>query len=132
MVNKNDLSVIYTESMQNHSEGHALYKPVSALKLRPAVLGYFDRDGDWQTVLDLADQNALRLGNWLKLELTVGERETGSTIWGPKCSEHVRDINASIRAMAKYVFTAFLRTVCVSFVQVYMLNPLLSSSLAFS
>ena len=88
--------------MQPHREGHAIYRPVSVAKLRPAVLGYFDRDGDWKAVVDLANPNALRLGNWSPLEGNADlETDTGETIWGPKYSESVRDVNAGIKAAAK-------------------------------
>lgn len=101
MAGKDSLDSIYTTLMQKHPEGHALYNPVSATKLRPAILGYFDRNGDWKAVVDLADQNALRLGNWSELEMAAVETDTGDTTWGPKYSENVRDINAGIKAAAE-------------------------------
>ena len=49
-------------------------------------------------MVDLADQNALRLGNWSELEMAAVETDTGDTTWGPKCSKNVQDINAGIKA----------------------------------
>jgi hypothetical protein len=95
------LDVVYSEQMNNHPEGHALYKPVSATKLRPSICGYFDRNGDWQKVVDLTDRNALRLGNWMPFEGGKVETDSGQTYWGPKHSEYVKDINACITANSK-------------------------------
>ncbi|PMD37970.1 hypothetical protein L207DRAFT_462431 [Hyaloscypha variabilis F] len=90
------LDVIYAEQMRNNPEGHALYKSVSATKLRPAVCGYFDRNGDWQAVVDLADPNALRLGGWTAIDGMMVETDPGETYWGPKQSEDVQDIGGKI------------------------------------
>jgi hypothetical protein len=50
--------VRFLNCFPNNPEGHALYLPVSGNDLKPGACGYFDQDGNWQTIAHLTDTNA--------------------------------------------------------------------------
>ena len=49
------LDKVFAEVLVNRPFGHAVYKHVSAQKMRPGACGYFDRNGDWSTIVHLSD-----------------------------------------------------------------------------
>ena len=42
---------IYAQLLKWHNKGHALWEPVRSDRIRPGSVGYFDRKGRWETVL---------------------------------------------------------------------------------
>ncbi|KAG0645025.1 hypothetical protein D0Z07_9198 [Hyphodiscus hymeniophilus] len=50
-----DLHKQYAKCMKKRSEGHAMYRNVSAATLKPGTCGYFDNDGDWQVIIQTTD-----------------------------------------------------------------------------
>lgn len=54
-----DMHRQYAKCMKTRSEGHALYRNVSAAILKPGTCGYFDNDGDWQVIVQTADAEEL-------------------------------------------------------------------------
>jgi hypothetical protein len=62
--NKDRDDVVYHKCFENASEGHALYKPFSALELKPGICGYFNHSGDWRTIQDLTDRDTVVRNGW--------------------------------------------------------------------
>lgn len=79
----------YAAALAHHSEGHALYHPVSASILQPGSVGYFDFDGDWQPIVILTDSNALRSGSWYAPEGDISVTLNSGISWGAKTSNRV-------------------------------------------
>src|SRR5204862_760323 len=99
MSNRKRLDVLYSEQLQNHPEGHALYKKFSAAKIRPGICGYFDSDGDWKQILDMTNRWILADDGWTELEEEVAvEVDSGWVEWGPKHSEHVKGVDVGLHA----------------------------------
>ena len=81
----------YAKCMKNRSEGHALYRNVSAKKLKPGACGYFDRQGDWQEIVQTDDPAALKEHSLSPLEGVRIFTDDGSEFWkGPIVSDGVK------------------------------------------
>ncbi|PYI02627.1 hypothetical protein BO78DRAFT_351287, partial [Aspergillus sclerotiicarbonarius CBS 121057] len=90
------LDRMYAHLLQDHPYGWALYKKVTADKIFPGACGYFDSDGDWQTLVNLMDPTSLSRQNLTALEKDEEGGEESSTCepeiltWGPKQSGSIR------------------------------------------
>ncbi|KAL7931986.1 hypothetical protein V8C35DRAFT_323246 [Trichoderma chlorosporum] len=77
--------------MSDHPYGWSLYKKVTARDLHPGSCGYFDSEGDWNTIVDLLDPQSLTAQGWTiaddELHNTEGPK---SATWGPKISNSIR------------------------------------------
>ena len=80
--------------MDFHDYGKALYQ-VTSDEVAPGKVGYFDRKGNWNLVVDLDDRDDLRnmnlsgvtIGDGLRME----DRITSNIIFGPKYSRTVKE-----------------------------------------
>jgi hypothetical protein len=96
------LDKVYAELLGNHPEGHAIYKLVTTAQIKPGACGYFDSEGDWNSIIQLSDAEALNRGEWtqLKEELKI-DTDPGADHWGPKCSQDVSGVQLGLKADAK-------------------------------
>ena len=91
MAPKDRWDVVYERCFQNQPEGYALYQRVPTTKLKPAMCGYFDSDGDWQTLADLTDPIQLeKLGYTRPIGIAVDTNEEGEG-WPLRYSEGVKE-----------------------------------------
>jgi hypothetical protein len=93
--------VLYLECFKNNSEGHGLYKPVSATKLKPGVCGYFDHSGDWQSIVDLTDAVAVKKEGWKPASSILVSPDPGEDIWGAVLSESMVKFGIKVDVNAK-------------------------------
>jgi hypothetical protein len=80
---------IYTEALKDQQEGIAVYVKLLANDVKPGTVGYVDSNGNWTTILQLTDRQALKDNGFD--ELAVAEKEEGGkTYWRtPKTSENI-------------------------------------------
>lgn len=79
----------YAKSFKTAKEGHAVYANVSGDKMKPGACGYFDYQGDWVTIVQTSDPEALKnagLGPPTGIEY---ETDPGSRSFGPRWSHKV-------------------------------------------
>ncbi|KAJ6082737.1 hypothetical protein N7499_007611 [Penicillium canescens] len=50
------LDIEYADQMRSHPYGTALYNPQPHNIFHPGMVGYFDRDGNWNPIIDLSKQ----------------------------------------------------------------------------
>ncbi|KAJ5552383.1 hypothetical protein N7494_001761 [Penicillium frequentans] len=96
-----DLHKQYAKCMIKRSEGHALYRNVSAEKLKPGTCGYFDNDGDWQVILQTTNAEELQKHGLSPLGEVRTFTDDGEEYWsGPITSEGVKGerVNLEIQA----------------------------------
>jgi hypothetical protein len=89
------LDQIYSEQLDSHPEGHALYKKLSTLEIKPGSCGFFDHDGDWNPILQLSDENELKAGGWTLLNGVRIIQDAGIR-WRAKTSKGTTGIRAGI------------------------------------
>ena len=51
---------LYAEGLRYSQEGHALWPKVLSNDMKPGACGYFNGDGDWITVVQLTDLEAVQ------------------------------------------------------------------------
>src|SRR5438876_1023516 len=99
--NKRRFDREYAQLMINHPWGWALYKPTSSIDLKPGACGFFDAQGDWQTIVHLTDKAAVEGQKWepvqSETQLKV-ETDKGTIKWRPKKSETVTVINMDLKS----------------------------------
>ena len=80
--------------MDFHDYGKALYQ-VTSDDVTPGKVGYFDRKGNWNLVVDLDDKDDLRKMNLSEVTIEDGLRMedtiTSNIIFGPKYSRTVKE-----------------------------------------
>ena len=80
--------------MDFHDYGKALYQ-VTSDEVTPGKVGYFDRKGNWNLVVDLNDEADLRKMNLSGVTIEDGLRMedtiTPDIIFGPKYSKSVKE-----------------------------------------
>jgi hypothetical protein len=59
-MSENSTDRIYTEALRNNYQGHALYPDIATTGLKPGSLGYFDVDGKWTLLCQLADNESVQ------------------------------------------------------------------------
>ncbi|KAL8792054.1 MAG: hypothetical protein Q9195_005395 [Heterodermia aff. obscurata] len=94
MADKVNLSSLYTRLMDFHDYGKALYQ-VTSDEVSPGKVGYFDKKGNWNLVVDLDDQEDLRKMQFSEVEISddlrMEDTTTPNIIFGPKYSRTVRE-----------------------------------------
>ena len=80
--------------MDFHDYGKALYQ-VTSDEVTPGKVGYFDRKGNWNLVVDLDDEDDLRKMNLSGVTIEEGlrmdDRITSNIPFGPKYSKTVKE-----------------------------------------
>ena len=80
--------------MDHHDYGKALYQ-VTSDEVAPGKVGYFDKKGNWNIVVDLNDEADLRRMQLSKVTMVDGLRVEDTTtdgiIFGPKSSSTVKE-----------------------------------------
>lgn len=80
--------------MDFHDYGKALYQ-VTSDEITPGKVGYFDRKGNWNLVVDLDDEDDLRKMKYSGVTVDDGLRmddtTTSDIIFGPKYSWTVKE-----------------------------------------
>jgi hypothetical protein len=80
--------------MDFHDYGKALYQ-VTSDEVAPGKVGYFDKKGNWNLVVDLDDEEDLRKMRLSKVTVEDGLRMedtiTSDIIFGPKYSKTVKE-----------------------------------------
>lgn len=91
MSGKSRLDRVYAQLMSDHPYGWGLYKKVTTRDLHPGSCGYFDSEGDWNTIIDLSDPQNLTTQGWTTPDDQLQDSEgPKSAIWGPKTSSSIR------------------------------------------
>jgi hypothetical protein len=104
--------VVFQEAFKNKPEGHALYTYVKSSKLRPGSCGYFDVNGVWRSIAQLADDNmgtpppefTTLTPPAARLALDPDPR---SETWHLMASEGVKEFNPTLQAGVKLVPSYF-------------------------
>lgn len=95
--------------MTDHPYGWGLYKKVTTRDLHPGSCGYFDPEGDWNTITDLSDPQSLTTQGWTTPDDQLHDPEgPKSAIWGPKTSNSIRSRRIGGAAEATSVITLLL------------------------
>lgn len=81
--------VVFQNQFRNFPEGHALYLPVPSAAMKPGTCGYFDHNGDWQTIVQLTDSGALEHGGWTAAKGIDVNPNRVRECWGAMASENV-------------------------------------------
>lgn len=98
---------IYWRCLKHKKDGHAIYATLDAAEFKPGVCGYFDRDGDWKLIVDLAiGPEKLREKGYTALRddqhLSFKDPNNGAQeAWGARISQNVKRIEAAVDAGAK-------------------------------
>lgn len=104
--------VVFEELFENNPEGHALYKPFASSELSPGVCGYFDHDGDWQTIGNLRDPAALEADGWTEATGIEMKPDLVDEYWGAMVSNSVEkfypsvDVNVTCVNLRSDLYTA--------------------------
>ncbi|KAL7799321.1 hypothetical protein V8C43DRAFT_313363 [Trichoderma afarasin] len=102
--------------MSDHPYGWALYKKVTTRDIHPGSCGYFDSEGDWNTITDLSSPQDLVSQGWaIPDEEIYDSNGPGSTIWGPKSSNSVQARCIGGTAIANETVTSLRTSITVSF-----------------
>ncbi len=99
------LDELYAELLKDHPEGHALYKKCSGRDVKPGSCGYFDADGDWNSIVELHGKNhdALAANGWTDLKGVTVSEDPGFVRWGPKTSRNVHGVQVKVELGVKFV-----------------------------
>ncbi|KAK5999137.1 hypothetical protein PT974_01526 [Cladobotryum mycophilum] len=102
MTDKSRLDRVYAQLMRHHPYGWALYKKVTKREIFPGSCGYFDPEGDWQTIVDLTGPSHNLVGQGWKVpcDKIHSTRSPESTTWGPKNSGSIesRSVGGTVGA----------------------------------
>jgi hypothetical protein len=84
------MHIRYAKAFSNLSLGRGLYRPCPKTALHLGLLGYFDRQGDWHTLVDVMDLTSapadLKL---VSLDTIPGVSPVAVSQWDPICSRNV-------------------------------------------
>ncbi|KAF5227976.1 hypothetical protein FAUST_11408 [Fusarium austroamericanum] len=84
------LDRVYARLLCDHPYGWALYKKVTSQTLRPGTFGYFDTEGDWNSLIDITNDDSLAQEGLKPPNHPITRSETPDTFtWGPKSSVSV-------------------------------------------
>jgi hypothetical protein len=94
----------YYQDMLHHG-AHALYYPPLSSKFKPGSCGYFDADGEWNSIVeDLSDSAAVTALGFKSPSVGLQPKPVDSNIrWGPKRSFDVVGKKLSLSEGAVYV-----------------------------
>ncbi|KAF3072002.1 hypothetical protein CFAM422_005759 [Trichoderma lentiforme] len=116
MPGKSRLDRVYAQLMSDHPYGWALYKQVTTRDIHPGSCGYFDSEGDWNTITDLSSPQDLISQGWaIPDEGIYDNNGPGSTTWGPKSSNSIRTRCIGGTARATETATSLKTSITVSF-----------------
>ena len=97
---------VYAEALKHVRDGHAVFPALATSILMPGICGYFDRNGDWQTIVNLASSKEIENNKFTKIPaFTVSDPTAISTTetYGVKLSQNLRAVNVDGRGLAQYV-----------------------------
>lgn len=77
---------VYPSLMKDLSQGFALYKPWESKWLKPGMCGFFDAEGDWNTIVDITQISGTG-GEYSPLEGSLNSQAAGTEDWAPVCSQ---------------------------------------------
>lgn len=86
------MHIRYAKAFSTLSRGRALYHPCPKSTLHLGLLGYFDRQGDWHTIVDITNMDLSSAPADLKLtSLAAVPAVTPVAVsqWDPICSRSV-------------------------------------------
>jgi hypothetical protein len=102
MSSKENWAKDYVECFRGQPEGWAIYQPIKSTALKPGMCGYFDVDGIWQTIVDLANADDVKSKNLPPVhDVTFSGGNLATTKhWGLRTSRDVeqKDISADVIA----------------------------------
>lgn len=97
-MSENSTDRIYTEALRNNYQGHALYPDIATTDLKPGSLGYFDADGKWALLCQLADNESVKNRGCEPLTSNFKVEENSIILgWCPIHSKHVNGTNISLK-----------------------------------
>lgn len=102
-----NLANLYAEKMYIHAFGHACYHKMTSNDVQPGVVGYFNIDGKWITIVKLADlqPSASTPADEVTLKFSKLDHDFKpapdlSMVWGAMISEGTKkvvvDVNGSV------------------------------------
>jgi hypothetical protein len=99
------MHIRYAKAFSDLSLGRALYHPCPKSTLHLGLLGYFDHQGDWHTIVNLINMDLSSAPPNLKLT-TLGQIPSTSSLsksqWDPICSRSVEYEKLEHSAKAGY------------------------------
>lgn len=96
------LFIRYAEEFNKLSLGHGLLHPCPASRLHPGVVGYYDDDGDWKTILDLSTLKKEDGSKYTAIENLPPPPSEPPARWEMKCSSDVTQTHVKTDAGAGY------------------------------
>jgi len=105
MPSKEDWANDYAECFSGEREGWAVYPPIKSTALKPGMCGYFDVDGIWQTIVDLADPDDVKnkkLPPVCDVTFSSGNLAESKS-WGLRMSRDVKQEDITADVKLKYV-----------------------------
>jgi hypothetical protein len=95
---------VYANALKHVQDGHAVFPALATTILKPGICGYFDRHGDWQTIVNLADSKDVEEKQFTKIQtFTVSDPRAESTTekYGAILSENLRAVAVDGKAHAQ-------------------------------
>ncbi|KAL6832825.1 hypothetical protein V8C40DRAFT_236106 [Trichoderma camerunense] len=116
MSGKSRLDRVYAQLMSDHPYGWGLYKKVTTRDIHPGSCGYFDSEGDWNTITDLSSPQDLTSQGWTIPDDGIYDNNSpGLTTWGPKSSNSIQARCIGGTARATGTVTSLRTSMTVSF-----------------
>jgi len=94
------LFIRYAGAFDKLSLGHGILHPCPASRLHPGVVGYYDDDGDWKTIVDLSTLTKDTAGKYTAIENLPALPSDPPTRWEMKCSSDVTQTHVKTDADA--------------------------------
>jgi hypothetical protein len=103
------MHIQYAKAFENHSLGYALLHPCPIERLHPGVCGYFDKEGDWRTIVDIPqikDEKDQPLGDlkFSSIDSIPPLPAPNFVRWEPKCSYDVTINKGHADTSAGYIY----------------------------
>ena len=97
------LFIRYAEAFDKLALGHPILHPCSTVRLHPGVVGYYDDDGDWKTIVDLPNMTKEEQGKYTRIKDFPLLPSSPPIRWEMKCSSDVTQEHVKTDAGAGYI-----------------------------
>jgi hypothetical protein len=93
------LDIEYADQMRAHPYGTALYNPQPQKTFHPGMVGYFDKTGNWNPIIDLSQPDPTSSMPTLQPPTTLPPLATPEhQTWGPKLGQKTHSHEISLEA----------------------------------
>lgn len=95
----------YVEALSHFHQLFALWSPEPSSRVKPGCCGYFDSQGDWNSIVDLNNKDK---ASKYDFDRSLPEpTPKGHGKWQPVCSKNIKWSRAALDAPIKYVEPVF-------------------------